>query len=128
MTSCLSSDPTVIEGPGSVRGEWTLSGKYAGANAIVLLGSISFALASTADIGGSYDVTETAQTGVQRRVSGVVSGRVTSTIADFDVLFASMQRRHSGSVKADTLTGTWFDVDGSGAVSATGNFRAVRKR
>ena len=64
-------------------------------------------------------------TGGTTSLSGPVTGRaLDSTSVTFDAFLASATRHHMGTVKADTITGTWVDLT-SGGPGASGTFRAV---
>jgi hypothetical protein len=126
LSGCLGGT-TETEGTVPVDGTWTYTGQQTTGIPASLQGAVVFVSASTLSYGGSLDVIESASGNQQRRITGAVSGRMaTSTTLDFDVTLGTVQRHHVGSLVADTVTGTWFELGPTGAVSAGGSYRAVR--
>src|SRR5439155_15696078 len=90
-----------------------------------LAGTLVVASQSGASFSGNVAAQETDALGVPRNVAGIVSGHtLEASSIDFDVFFTTNARRHVGRVVADTMTGTWAEQGGAGALS--GSFRAVR--
>ena len=113
-----------------VVGTWSYVATQGSPSAAQLNGSLAFSGQTGAQVSGTLDVVEVGAGGLQRRLSGPVSGRtVDSTTLDFDLLLGDVSRRHVGLVRGDSLSGTWVEtpIDG-GLPSASGTFRASRAR
>ena len=125
--SCLgSTDPGRMGVP--VLGTWSYTATQGSPTAAQLSGALAFSGQTGAQISGTLDMIETGAGGLQRRLTGPVSGHtVDSTTVDFDLLLGAASRRHVGQVRGDSITGTWVEtpVDG-GVPSASGSFRASR--
>lgn len=108
-----------------VEGSWTYVATNSAAP-LVVNGSLSITPRSGSSFGGSLDATESGDAAGDRRVVGVVSGRMLdSTLVDFDLTIPDGALRHVGSVRGDSLVGSWVETSGSGIV-ASGAFRAKR--
>lgn len=128
LSGCL---PAASEPPGvtPLEGQWDVSGQSSSGAGGAFQGGLTVRSTSGTGYTGSYDIVETSSQGLQRRMSGPVGGRMASTTAtEFDVSLGGTIRRHVATQIADTLRGNWFDVATSGAVEASGSFRAIRKR
>jgi hypothetical protein len=112
-----------------LEGLWDLNGQSASGSGGAVQGTWTVRSTSAVGFAGSYDVIEATSGGGQRRLTGAVTGRmVSATTTEFDVIVIGSTRRHIGTLRADTVRGSWFDVSQSGAVEATGSFRAIRRR
>lgn len=112
----------------SVRGNWSYVSSQTGRSGVTT-GTLTLTQDSTVRFSGTLDGNETDDRGQTRRVLAVVSGRtLDATLVDFDLaLDASAIRRHTGSVRGDSLTGNWVELSDAG-LSAAGTFRARRIR
>jgi hypothetical protein len=91
-----------------------------------LSGTLTLSQSRNASFIGALEATE--QTGGQvQRVIALVSGRtIDSTRFDFDlVLDAAARRHHVGSIKGDSIIGTWLETTSTG-IAASGTFRGSR--
>jgi hypothetical protein len=122
--ACAS--PTEATGSSTlVNGTWSYFATNAAAPTVIN-GSLSFTARGGSTFGGSLDGTESGEPSGDRRVVGIVSGRVLdSTLVDFDLTLAGDALRHVGTVRGDSLIGTWVEMS-SGGVVASGAFRARR--
>jgi predicted RNase H-like nuclease len=128
-SSCVSptgSDTTLALV--SVRGTWSYVSTQTG-SADATTGTLTLSQDSTVRFSGTLDATESDERGQLRHVLAVVSGRtLDATLVDFDLAVdPTVVRRHTGSVRGDSLTGNWFELSDAG-VSAAGTFRARRIR
>ena len=91
-----------------------------------LSGTLTISQSGTASFTGALEATEQAS-GQQQRVIGLVSGRtIDSTRFDFDlVLDAGTRRHHVGSIRGDSITGTWLETTSTG-IAGSGTFRGSR--
>jgi hypothetical protein len=112
-----------------LEGLWDLNGQSASGSGGAMQGTWTVRSTSAVGFAGSYDVIESTGGGGQRRLTGPVTGRMASAnTTEFDVIVIGSTRRHIGTLQADTVKGSWFDVSQNGAVEATGSFRAIRRR
>jgi hypothetical protein len=127
VVACSSSTDVTIAQV-SVRGTWSYVSNESG-RATSSVGTLTLAQDSTVRFSGTLDAKENDERGQIRRVLAVVSGRtIDATLVDFDVVVdPSVARRHTGSVRGDSLTGNWVEVSGTG-IAASGTFRAHRVR
>jgi hypothetical protein len=110
-----------------VDGTWSYLATNAAAP-LVVSGSLSFAVRSGGSFAGSLEATESGDPSGDHRVVGVVSGRMLdSTRVDFDLTVAGGAQRHVGTIRGDSLVGTWIETSAAG-VTASGAFRARRIR
>jgi hypothetical protein len=71
---------------------------------------------------GSADVVEQSVGGMSRRLIGVLGGRTLDSVTvDFDMVIDAATRRHFGTVRGDSIVGSWVEGLGEGA---SGSFRA----
>jgi hypothetical protein len=72
---------------------------------------------------GSADVVEqSVGGGMSRRLIGVLGGRTLDSVTvDFDLAIDNATRRHFGTVRGDSIVGSWVEGIGEGA---SGSFRA----
>ncbi len=118
-TATDSGPPPVV-----LLGTWSYTGAETG-SAITLTGTLTVSSQSGKSLTGSAAWTESDGVGGTTPLSGPVTGRaLDSTTVNFDVFLASATRHHLGTVKADTVSGTWVDVT-PGGPGASGTFRAV---
>jgi hypothetical protein len=114
-----SGPPPVV-----LLGKWTYTGTETGST-ITISGTLTVASQSGKLLTGSAAWTEDDGMGGTTRLIGPVTGRaLDSTSVTFDAILPSATRNHVGTVKADTIFGTWFDVT-PGGLGASGAFRAV---
>lgn len=117
------------DGVTPLEGLWDLNGQSASGSGGAIQGTWTVRSTSGVGFAGSYDVIEATSGGGQRRLSGPVTGRMASaSTTEFDVIVIGSIRRHIGTLQADTVNGSWFDMSRNGAVEATGTFRAIRRR
>lgn len=128
LWGCL---PAVSEPAGvtPLEGRWAFSGQVASGRGGSFQGTLTVHSTSASGFGGSLEVLETSAQGEQRRLTGPVGGRLAGPVTtEFEVPLGGLARRHIGAHRADTLQGSWYDLAPSGAVEASGTFRAVRSR
>jgi hypothetical protein len=91
-----------------------------------LSGTLTISQSGTASFTGALEATEQAGGQVQR-VIALVSGRtIDSTRFDFDlVLDAATRRHHVGTIRGDSITGTWLETTSTG-IAGSGTFRGSR--
>jgi hypothetical protein len=124
---CLPSG-TEPGGVTPLEGQWDISGQAAAGTVAALQGVLTIRSTSAVGFAGTFDALETTGQGVQRRLSGPLAGRLAGvSTVEFDVVLPGVTRRHVAARAADTVRGSWFDVVSSGAVEASGTFRAVRR-
>ena len=124
--ACLRS---TAEPPGTapIAGSWAYVAQQSTGNQATLSGTLTLISESTSSYRGALDALETTSLGGQRRLAGPITGRVVNAASvDFTVTFGASQREHVGTLRADTIVGTWFEVGGLSGVSAAGSFRAIR--
>lgn len=108
----------------SVLGAWRYTASQDAPTPADLAGTLVFTTQCGTTLTGNLDVTEIDAQGSRRR-AGTVSGRtVDSLTLDFDVFLTTAGRRHVGTLKGDSLRGTWIEPLDLG--SASGSFAAVR--
>jgi len=118
-TATDSGPPPVL-----LLGTWNYTGAET-SSTITLSGTLTVTSQSGKSLMGSAAWTEDDGVGGTTPLSGPVTGRaLDSTTVNFDVFLASATRHHLGTVKADTISGTWVDLT-SGGPGASGTFRAV---
>jgi hypothetical protein len=122
--AAVSTDATVAKV--DVAGAWSYLASSS-QNATTS-GTLALAQDRTVQFSGTFDASEQDAGGVHRIV-GVVSGRtLDATAVDFDVLLdATRSRHHSGTVRGDSLAGSWVELTDRGVI-ASGSFRARRVR
>jgi hypothetical protein len=109
-----------------LRGTWSYTAVQTAPSAATLTGDLTVSGQSGQSLSGSIDVIEDAG-GQLRRLTGPVSGRaLDATTVDFDAFVDGADRRHVGTVRADTVVGEWADFSGGGA-GASGTFRLERR-
>lgn len=124
---CLPS-ATEARGVTPLEGQWDISGQAASGSGGAFQGTWTVKSTTATAYAGSYDILESVTPGGQRRLTGPVSGRMANaSTTEFDVLSSGSSRRHVGVLQGDTVRGNWFDVSQSGAVEASGTFRAVKR-
>lgn len=112
----------------SVKGTWSYVSNESG-RATSSAGTLVLSQDSTVRFSGTLDADETDDRGQLHRVLAVVSGRtIDASLVDFDVVVdPTVTRRHTGSARGDSLTGSWVEVS-AGGIAASGTFRAHRIR
>jgi hypothetical protein len=128
VAACVpaTSEPSGVT---PLEGLWDLNGQSASGSGGAVQGTWTVRSTSAVGFAGSYDVIESTSGGGQRRLTGPVTGRMAgANTTEFDVIVIGSTRRHIGTLQADTVRGSWFDVSQNGAVEATGTFRAIRRR
>ena len=128
LSSCVGATDTGKTGA-SVTGRWSYVASQSSPSTASLQGALTITNQTGSGVGGSLDFVETDSRGVQRRLAGPVNGHtVDSLTLDFEQIVDGMTRRHVGSVKKDSITGTWIELPtAGGAISASGSFRAKRE-
>jgi hypothetical protein len=129
LALALGCLPVAEPGGSSARvdGTWSYLATNAGSPAIVN-GSLTLTHGTGSAFAGSLDGMEMGDVGGDRRVVGVVAGRMLdSTFVDFDVTVAGSAQRHLGQIRGDSLVGTWVEMSGTG-ITASGAFRSKRVR
>jgi hypothetical protein len=107
-----------------VEGSWNYVSTNSSA-AVATNGVLTVTPRNGSGFGGSFDGT-TSEPGGNRRVVGVLSGRMLdSVVVDFDLSMDGSALRHVGSVRGDSLVGNWVETSSVGVV-ASGTFRARR--
>jgi hypothetical protein len=88
-----------------------------------LQGSLVVTRQTGSHFDGSADVVEESPSGgAPRRLIGVVGGRTLDSVTvDFDMVVDEATRRHFGTVRGDSMVGSWVEGIGGGA---SGSFRA----
>lgn len=119
--SATDSGPPPVE----LRGRWTYAALQTAPSGATVSGELVVSGQAGKSLTGSIDVTENAE-GHLRRLTGPVSGRaLDSATVDFDAFVDGADRRHVGTVRADTITGEWAELSG-GVPGASGTFRLQR--
>ena len=120
ITACA-----VATEPCTAAADLTGSWRYAAVQHVPIHGTLSGTLSITqqncADFAGELDLIEVDNLGGTRRVSGPVAGRVLDIgSVRFDGFLEAVPRQHLAALVGDSVSGTWFAVDGAGqAVSGT---------
>lgn len=111
--------------PVALLGTWTYSGAETG-SAVTISGTMTVSSQAGKSLTGSVAWVQDDGGGGSTPLNGPVTGKaLDSTSVTFDAFLVSATRHHLGTVKADTITGTWVDVT-SGGPGSSGTFRAVR--
>jgi hypothetical protein len=105
-----------------LMGTWEYTGTQQSPD-LRLQGSLVISRQSGSRFDGSADVVEQSPTGgTTRRLIGVVGGRTLDSVTvDFDMVVDDATRRHFGTVRGDSIIGSWVEGIGGGA---SGSFRA----
>ena len=114
----------------SVSGVWNFSSVESG-RPNSTIGTLTLSQDATVRFTGTLDASETDDRGQVRRIIAIVSGRtIDSTLVDFDlVLDPSTTRRHSATLRGDSLAGSWVQVSNAGgALSGTFHARRIRAK
>ncbi len=121
--AACSSDGTDCGTPVDVHGNWTYSGTQS-SPAATLTGTMTLSQPGTCTLAGTLAIAVDDGSGTPTNLSGPVSGVfLDATTVDLTAELGG-ERRHVGTVVADTISGTWAMTGAGGGV--TGNFRAVR--
>jgi hypothetical protein len=124
LTSCKNPAQVVVVAA-NVGGGWNYFAATTSAPT-TLSGTLTISQSGTPSFTGALEGTE--YTGGQmRRVIGLVSGRtIDSARFDFDLaLDAATRRHHVGSIRGDSISGTWLETTSTG-IAASGTFRGSR--
>ena len=110
----------------SVTGVWNFSSVESG-RPNSTIGTLTLSQDATVRFTGTLDASETDDRGQVRRVLAIASGRtIDSTLVDFDlVLDPSRTRRHTATLRGDSLAGSWVQLSDAGG-ALTGTFHARR--
>ena len=110
--------------PVALLGKWTYTGIET-SSTITISGTLTVSSQSGKSLTGSVAWTQDDGVGGTTPLSGPVTGQaLDSTSVTFDAFLASATRHHLGTVKADTIFGTWVDLT-TGGPGASGTFRMV---
>jgi hypothetical protein len=120
------ANPTGADGAApDLRGTWSYRAQQ-GAPVVSLSGTMIVSGESGRGFNGQLQAVETNQAGIQRELSGIVTGSVTNaSTVDFDAFLEQTGRRHVGRLAGDSITGSWVDNVGSD-VPLTGTFKLRR--
>ncbi len=112
-------------GAAELRGTWTYQAQQ-NAPVLSLAGTMVISGESGRSFSGQLQVIETNQAGVQRQLSGIVTGTMPKAgTVDFDAFLQQEGRRHVGRVAGDSIAGSWVD-DSGGDIPLTGTFTLRR--
>jgi hypothetical protein len=128
--SCLSAPTESAPATVIVRGSWSYVSVQSG-GPTTASGTLTLSQDSTVRFTGTLDANEQDTQGLLRRIAGVVSGHtIDASLIEFDmVIDPQTNRRHTGAVRGDSLTGSWIQIsDAAGGIAASGTFRAHRIR
>ena len=126
--SCLSAPTETAPATIIVRGSWSYASvQSGGGSGTIANGTLTLSQDSTVRFTGTLDANEQDSQGQLRRIAGVVSGHtIDESLVEFDMVIDPLTtRRHNGTVKGDSLTGSWVQTSDAGIV-ASGTFRAHR--
>ncbi len=119
--SPLGTDGTAPD----LRGSWAYQAAQ-NAPSLALSGTLIVSGQNGGNFNGQLQVVETNQAGVQRQLSGIVTGTVPNAgTVDFDAFLEQSGRRHVGRVAGDSIAGSWLDDSGTD-VPVTGSFKLRR--
>jgi hypothetical protein len=116
--ACAAATPPLL------LGSWTYRATQTSPTAASLGGVLEITSQCGGTIGGTLDVTEVDAQGASRRLTGAVSGAVADSGVDFDAYLDTTPRRHVGTVRGDSLRGTWLEP--GDAATLSGSFTAAR--
>jgi hypothetical protein len=109
--------------PADIHGSWTYTGTQ-NAPAATMTGTMALTQPGTCTVAGSLAITVDNGSGTPTDLSGPISGLfLDPTTVDLTADLGG-ERRHIGTVVADTISGTWAMTGAGGGLSGT--FRAVR--
>lgn len=113
-------------GPGAdLRGRWRYDGVQV-EPLVTLQGTLTITTQSGGTVRGTLEVEERDRLGGVLGRTGLVTGRVSGTGVDLDVVLGGgVSRRHLGAVEGDSIAGAWVQGDGS-AGAVAGNFSMRR--
>jgi hypothetical protein len=107
----------------SLIGSWHYVGAQTSGQRIAYDGIVTITKASGSGFTGDFNLQSSTPQGQVLQVNGVISGRASSTVVDFDLQFTDDVRRHVGDIAGDSITGSWANDD----LSSIGSFTMVRK-
>lgn len=125
VITLLSACTTQSTAPLAVAEEWQYVGSQRVPNTLQLDGLLTITRRSGERVEGSLNLRRTDAAGQVEQVTGLVSGRRTSTTLEFEANLEGAVVRHIGRVRGDTISGTWLDDDGGAAV-VSGAFVLMR--
>lgn len=109
--------------PGSAAGSWTYTGSQTSPTA-ALSGTLTLTKTGTCTVAGTLMLTVDEGSGTPVTSSWTTSGDfLDDSIIELSAVNTGVERYHLGTLRTDTLAGTW-NVTSGGATSGT--FRAVR--
>jgi hypothetical protein len=111
VTACASSTDTGTTSA-ELGGSWKYTAVQTAPTRVTYAGTLTISQQSGATFAGGLDAEASTPQGDVQRVNGVVSGRVlgTSTV-DFDMLIQDVTRRHVGTIRGDSIVGSWATTD-----------------
>jgi hypothetical protein len=120
-TACIGATDDGTAGV-PLLGSWEYTGTQLSPE-LQLQGSLVVSRQAGSRFDGSVDVVEQSPSGgMPRRLIGVLGGRTLDSVTvDFDVVVDNTTRRHFGTVRGDSIVGSWVEGIGGGA---SGSFRA----
>lgn len=124
IAACSSTTGTGTP-PADVTGSWSYAGQ-SDPPGTTWSGTLTIDQQSGRDVAGTLVVTERDPGGTLVQRTATMSGRVLSaTSIDFDVALSGVDRRHLGTIRGDSIVGSWADYSGD-AIVASGTFTAAR--
>lgn len=121
-TGC-GSDKIQCGTPVDFAGNWTYSGLQSAPTAATLSGTMSITSTGTCTFDGHVSITVDDGGGTPTMLDGGISGVfLNDSTVDFTAQLGG-ERRHLGTVRADTVAGSWSSTGPGGA---NGTFRAER--
>jgi hypothetical protein len=110
-----------------LQGTWAYDGSQATPVAAVARGSFEVRSQNGRGFTGVFSLIETEAGGVPSPLQGLVDGRIVDSASlDMQLRLSDASRRHLGTLRGDTLRGTWVETT-AGGLAATGSFTAVRQ-
>ncbi len=121
--SCRSPAECAPATPPVLLGTWSYSATQTSPSAS-LTGALQITSQCGLEIGGTLDATQDDGQGHTQRLVGAVSGTlVGSSSVDFDAYLDPTPRRHVGTVRNDSLLGTW--VEPTSGATLSGSFTSA---
>ena len=123
MVACES--PTGATGDAvDVTGSWKFEASQTG-SALRIDGTLVLAEQEGSAFTGSLQIREVDAQGIARIRSGLVTGQMLDGMTmDFDALLDDAARRHVGTLRGDSVSGSWLQAEGSASIN--GRFTATR--
>ena len=121
---CAASD-SVDAGPNTLAGVWQYQATQRTPSPAAIDGQIELGGASASEITGAMQGVERDPGGASQTVAALAAGRlVAGTTLDLTLEFASGPRRHVGTVRHDSIVGSWTTLV---PPIASGPFTMVRR-